>query len=378
MSQSLRIAWMVPGGVDRSGRERVIPHFLWLMEELSRDHEVHVISLHQDPEPCSYPLRGATVHGLGNIREDRPLDHEPCLALEATMDKAREILTARGPWDILHGFWAFHAGWLAATLGRELHIPSVVSLLGAEFVSLPEISYGGQTHERPRRMVAQTTERANALTVASRFMGDLTRAQGLHPEYIPFGVPDPCFLEGLAADHPPWRLLHVGSINRVKNQSLLLAAMQRVVAVNPDVSLDILGMDTLQGELHSLVDCYSLTRNVSLHGYIPNDVARSFFQQAHVYLVSSLHETGPIAMLEAAACGVPTVGTPVGYVADWAGERAIAVPHNDSDAMAATILELLVDTPRRRALGDAARDWVRRHDSRWTAENFLRLYRSLL
>lgn len=377
MSHSLRIAWVVPGGVDRSGRERVIPHFLWLMEELSRDHEIHVISLYQDPEPCSYPLRGATVHGLGNVREEQRLDHEPCLALEATMVKTREILAARGPWDILHGFWAFHAGWLAATLGRELQIPSVVSLLGAEFVSLPEIEYGGQTHERPRRMVAQTTQRAAALTVASRFMGDMARARGLHPEYIPFGVPDPCFLEPLATDNPPWRLLHAGSINRVKNQTLLLAAMQRVVAVNPDVSLDILGQDTLQGELHSLVDRHGLTGNVNLHGYIPNDATRSFFQRAHVYMVSSLHETGPIAMLEAAACSIPTVGTPVGYVSDWAGARAVVVPHNDPDAMAAALLQLLADAPRRRAMGAAARDWVRRHDSRWTAENFLRLYRSL-
>lgn len=94
-------------------------------------------------------------------------------------------------------------------------------------------------------------------------------------------------------------------------------------------------------------------------------------------MVSSLHETGPIAMLEAAACGIPTVGTPVGYVSDWAGTRAVAVPHNDPDAMAAALLQLLADAPRRRALGTSARDWVRRHDSRWTAENFLHLYRSL-
>src|SRR5579884_2382102 len=57
----MKIALVTPGGFDRSGRERVIPVFLWLVERLSRRHEVHVYTLNQYPYPDTYPLLGATV-----------------------------------------------------------------------------------------------------------------------------------------------------------------------------------------------------------------------------------------------------------------------------------------------------------------------------
>jgi len=63
----MRIAWVVPGGVDRSGRERVIPVLLWLIEELAARHDLHVFALRQYPQACNYPLLGAAIHNLGDL-----------------------------------------------------------------------------------------------------------------------------------------------------------------------------------------------------------------------------------------------------------------------------------------------------------------------
>ena len=82
-------------------------------------------------------------------------------------------------------------------------------------------------------------------------------------------------------------------------------------------------------------------------------------------------------MLEAAACGVPTVGTAVGYTADWQPDRAVAVSVGDDEALARETLALLRDTPRRIAIGHAAQDWARRHDADWTARTFEGLYQGL-
>ena len=64
----MRIALVVAGGVDRSGRERVTPALLWLIERLARRHEVVVYALRYLERACSYPLLGATVHDLGRPR----------------------------------------------------------------------------------------------------------------------------------------------------------------------------------------------------------------------------------------------------------------------------------------------------------------------
>ena len=63
----MRIGLVVSGGLDRSGRERVTPSLLWLIERLARRHDVHAFVLDYYPEPCSYPLLGATVHDIGRV-----------------------------------------------------------------------------------------------------------------------------------------------------------------------------------------------------------------------------------------------------------------------------------------------------------------------
>ena len=45
----MRIALLVPGGVDRTGEHRVIPAVIALIERLSARHDVLVFALTQEP-----------------------------------------------------------------------------------------------------------------------------------------------------------------------------------------------------------------------------------------------------------------------------------------------------------------------------------------
>jgi len=153
--------------------------------------------------------------------------------------------------------------------------------------------------------------------------------------------------------------------------------LKRVVERVEQVHLDIVGLDTLNGKLHALVEELHLTNHVKIHGSMPNDEVRPYFQRAHIYLVSSRHEGGPIAMLEAASCSVPTVGTRVGYVSDWENEKSLAVAIGDFDALAEAIVSLLGNPTRRKELGNASQHWARQYDVKWTAESLLHLYETL-
>lgn len=369
----MKIALVVPGGVDRSGRERVIPALLWLVERLARHHDLLVVALEQEPEPGRYPLLGAEVVNLGRVAS-----RLPGARLGVRYRRLLAVLGEAGRVDVIHGFWAGQAGLLASLAGRWLRVPVVVSIGGGELARLPGIGYGSQVSWRGRVRVALALRLANRVTAGSRFA--LAPLADRYPEAhcVPLGVDMALFevpVERSAG--PPWRLVQVASLNRVKDPETLLHALHRVVQQQAGVELDWIGTDTLGGEVQRLAASLGLSHAVRFHDFRPVDEILRLYRRAHLYLQSSLHESQGVAVCEAAAAGLPTVGTAVGLVGELAPHAALAVPVGDPQALAAGILALLHDPARRERLGRAAQAWARTHDADWTATRFEMLYGEL-
>jgi glycosyltransferase involved in cell wall biosynthesis len=369
----VKIVLVAPGGFDRSGSERVIPALLWLTERLARHNEVHVCVLDGANEPASYPLAGAQVHVLGRLARGLPGTHalrlwQPLLRTLASIGRA----------DVIHGFWAGTSGALAGLAGRRLGIPVVLSIGGGELVWLPEIGYGGRGSWRGRVQASLALRMARVVTAgscyAARPLPGRYRAQ-----IVPLGVDVPSFAAPVErATGPPWRLLHVASINRVKDPPTLLRAMRLIVDQAPQVRLDWVGEDTLGGAVQRLCGELGLEQHVTFHGFRPGQAVAPLYRAAHLHLLTSRHESQAVVVSEAAVAGVPTVGTTVGVLAELAPQAAWAAPVGDAAALAGGALALLRDANRREQLGRAAQDWARAHDADWTAAQFEAIYDSII
>lgn len=363
----MRLALVVTGGVDRSGREKVIPTLLALIERLARRHDVVVFALRYHTRACTYPLLGATVQDLG-----RPNG--------SVRQYARLVdgLKRNGPFDVIHGYWALPSGLVAAAAGRRLAAPSVVTCDSGEFAAIPDIDYGSQLHLRQRAGVAATTRLAKCVTVCTQYQADMARRLGVAGRIVPLGVDTRVFVPAARPEGPPWRLLHVASLNPVKDQATLLRALQTLIHRGVDAHLDIVGEDTMSGATTGLARQLSIDGRVTFHGFCPTEALVPMYQRSHLFVLSSRHEAAGAVVLEAAACGVPVVGTAVGYVADWATERAVAVSPQNAGDLATAIEALLGDPRRRQRLAAAARQWVVVHDADWTATEFERIYTELV
>jgi glycosyltransferase involved in cell wall biosynthesis len=361
----MKIGIVVPGGVDRSGSERCIPCLLWLLERLAAVHDVHVFALRQEPEPADYPLLGARIHNIGR----RPRRPRALAAITREHDRA--------PFDVLHAFW-LPCGIVAGFASKLHGIPVVLHLSGGEVAALHDIGYGDARTVRGRAWLRWAASAAARVTVASTTMQTMARALGIQAD---------CLTMGVALDRwPPAaprprsagraRLLSVADINAVKDHTTLLHTLAGLREQGEEVVLDVVGVDTLNGQVQALARQLEL-EHVRFHGYVPHHELRPFYDRADLLVVSSRHEAGPIVALEAAIAGVPVVGTAVGHIAEWAPTAALSVPCTDSRALAAAITVLLNDDARRLAIAYAGQQIALREDADWTAARCNALYQEL-
>lgn len=366
----MRLGLVVPGGVDRTGTQRVIPFLLWVIERLvAAGHDVHVFAQRQEPVPGEWPLLGATVSNAGR----RPY------RLRMLSDLVHRH--RRDPFDVLHAFWAVPAGSVAAGARLLLNVPVALWLPGGDLVSLPDIDYGVRNRLRGRAELRVALAGAGRVIVPSAYSLAHARALGIAAERLPFGVALDRW--PIAAPRPraagrPARLLHVASLNAVKDQGTLLRAAARLRARDVPFHLDIVGGDTLGGAVQRSAAELGLQASITFHGFVEQEALRRHMLDADLLLLSSRHETVPLVLHEAAASGVPTVGTAVGELCEWAPGAGVAVAVRDDAALAHAVETLIHDDARRLQLAAAAQARVLAWNVDSTVARMLELSRELV
>jgi glycosyltransferase involved in cell wall biosynthesis len=158
------------------------------------------------------------------------------------------------------------------------------------------------------------------------------------------------------AGSPPV-VMSAGRLHPDKNYAALLRAFARVATVR-DARLLILGEGEERPELESLATELGIEDEVSLPGSVPNPYP--YMREASVFVLSSVTEAFPIAIIEAMGCGCPVVATrcssgPVEILND--GEFGRLVPVNDRNALADAILSSLNEPRRSSTLRERAMDF---------------------
>ena len=155
-----------------------------------------------------------------------------------------------------------------------------------------------------------------------------------------------------------------GRLSPVKAQALLLHAGVRIVLQRPDAHFLIVGNGPLRGELVSLAVTLGIGSRTVFAGE-RSDV-HDLIAAMDVFVLPSLNEGIPMALLEAMALRRPVVATAVGGVPEVVQDRSsgLLVPSGDEQALASACLELAGNPELAHALGVAACWGVERSFSR--------------
>lgn len=262
-----------------------------LAEVRRRGIEVRILSRREPEESVRHPV--VTEAGL---------DRRTVYGEESFRGELRRFRP-----DLIHAHFATRATATARELSRELSIPYTFT------------AHRYDIYDRPPQDFAERAAAASGVVTVSR----------ANAEYMArhFGIPRgririiPCGIDlaRFCSDHaerpagPPW-IVCVARLHPVKNLGVLLRACAELRARGVDFRCAVLGDGRERAALQAQIKGLGLGRMVTLRGACTQDTVRRWLRHARVAVLTSHSEGMPVSLMEAMACGVPTVAPTVGGI----------------------------------------------------------------
>jgi glycosyltransferase involved in cell wall biosynthesis len=158
-------------------------------------------------------------------------------------------------------------------------------------------------------------------------------------------------------DHPI-RVTTVARLYVTKGLTFLLEAIARVKIVHPTTQFEVYGDGPLREELLAYAEKLGLDgKEIFVGAFTNREELPLIMAKTDIYVMSSVLEGLPIALLEAMAYGRAIVTTPVGGIREVIedGVNGILCEPRDPDCLARKICSLIEDPALRLELGHAAR-----------------------
>lgn len=158
--------------------------------------------------------------------------------------------------------------------------------------------------------------------------------------------------------------LYVGRLKRYKGLEVAFTALALARRERSDLTLDVAGTGDDRPRLERVAASLGLSSVVRFHGFVDDDTKRRLLHAAWANLFPSPKEGWGLTVMEAAACGTPSVASDSPGLRDSVrhGTTGLLVPHGNPGALAGRMLELSGNPELVARLGSAAR----RHAEAWT------------
>ena len=276
----------------------MVQEFLKGFLNLHPEIEFTVVSLHYPYHTNSYLWNKTNVIPLGgsNVKEFGKL------MLWRNAIKKVYAIGSEKQFDLVHSLWLAEATTVAIRAAKKFSIPCVSTLMGQD--ALPENNYLPFIDFNHLELIALCDRQAEELwKTAGRKVNKV----------IPWGISDQNFDLNKQRNID---ILGVGSLIPLKNYSLFISIINRLVKIYPEVKAEIIGDGTEKEQLADLITKLNLEKNVNLAGELPHTEIMEKMQNAKILLHTSSYEGFGYVFAEAFANGMYVVSNNVGAATD--------------------------------------------------------------
>jgi glycosyltransferase involved in cell wall biosynthesis len=204
---------------------------------------------------------------------------------------------------------------------------------------------------------------SDVVTANSR--GALNALEDIVPKSKLAFLPNPLDIAGSPRDvaFAQPTMISVTRLVEQKGVDVLLKAAARAFDTVPEWRLAIVGDGPLSGRFKAMVRDLGIGDRVDWRGHVADPIP--YLRAAKLFILTSRFEGSPNALLEAMACGLPSIVSdaspgPLELIGEE--EAGLIVPVEDVEATAAAIVRLAQDEHLRTRLGAAALERTRPHE----------------
>ena len=173
------------------------------------------------------------------------------------------------------------------------------------------------------------------------------------------------------------RILTVGRLIPRKDFQLLIRAVPQLIQYTTrDFEVEIVGDGPCRSNLVKLAKELGVFHKVRFTGSVPYSKLPEKYQSADIFVLCSLAEGMPLALLEAMGSGLPVVGSRVQGVEDVVnvGTNGYLFAAGDVNALATNLISLINDDEQRSQMGNASVMQAQRYDWKYIAASYLEIY----
>lgn len=178
---------------------------------------------------------------------------------------------------------------------------------------------------------------------------------------------------------PGKRVLFMGDFSERKGIKTLIRAASDVIEVLSDVRFVLCGGE--RKEIAETVTDWGIEEHVDIKGFVSGKEKSDIFKRADLFVLPSLSEGLPVAVLEALSSGLPIIATPVGGIPDIIKDyqNGLFVEPGDHKALAESIIFLLNnDDVRERIRENNRKKALDEFDTPIVVEELKRIYKGVM
>ncbi len=147
--------------------------------------------------------------------------------------------------------------------------------------------------------------------------------------------------------------LYVGRLEKKKNTPTLIEALSLVRENNPEIKekLVLIGNASFGfDEVKYVIEEFDLNNDVLIPGWVAEDDLAYLYNAATAFVFPTKHEGFGIPILEALACGLPTIASDIPVLKEIAEDAVLYFDHNDKHSIANAMVRIVQDDDLRRDL----------------------------